>query len=73
MAKQTAVEWLLDELKKYADPLARGRDYFFISIPKSDMVSIMEQARHMEDNRIEELKYRISELESMLLERGEQQ
>lgn len=55
MVQQTAVRWLLKELRKYTNPVAGDRDYFFISIPKSDMVSIREQTKQMEKEQALEL------------------
>lgn len=58
--QQTAVEYLMDKLY---DP----------SYDIKKQIKWFEQAKQMEDDRIEELKYRINELEDMLRELGEQQ
>lgn len=58
--QQTAVEYLMDKLY---DP----------SYDIKKQIKWFEQTKQMEDDRIEELKYRINELEDMLRELGEQQ
>jgi hypothetical protein len=60
MVQKTAVEYLMDKLY---DP----------SYDIKKQIKWFEQAKQMEDDRIEELKYRINELENMLHELGEQQ
>jgi len=57
---KTAVEWLADELKKN-----HGLQI--------DLYKEIEQAKEMEKEQIKKLEDKISNLENMILELGEQQ
>lgn len=65
--KQTAVEWLVSELNHCLENNGN------IEVVPELLVKLQAQAKQMEKEHIEELESRINELESMLLELGEQQ
>jgi hypothetical protein len=62
MTQQTAVEWYDHELRKCLNGTV-----------ECDPIQILERAIAMEREQIEKLEDKISNLENMLLELGEQQ
>ena len=48
--KQSSIEWLLNELKLYANPLIK--DEYRLNIPKNKMVTIIEQYKQMHKEEV---------------------
>ena len=48
----TAVEWLLQELKEYSTTPAYAQGSFILTIPKEDMVNMINQAKEMQKTQI---------------------
>jgi hypothetical protein len=62
--KQTAVEWLIGELKKYDSAGLKDQSNYVIEMPTHILTELEEQAKEMEKQQQDKNKYSEEELKS---------
>ena len=58
--KQTAVEWLVSELKKYDSAGLKDQSNYVIEMPTYILTELEEQAKEMEKQQIIDAYYKVS-------------